>query len=315
MTGTRARPFTGVGLTWGRASIVCGLATAIGCAQPSARPTPTTESTDAGPTALAGRAPTAQSELRAAIVEAEAERYENALQRCRAAIAKDPNLEHAYLLMGSVCGVIKRIDCEREAYQAGLKALPDSVELLKSLGLLHLQQGEPALAVVQYERARDLTGGRDAATLADLAYAYVYVERLDEAGALARQAVAIDAQCFACWMSLGQASLSGRRFDDAVDAFGRAQRLEPDDTDAARGQAKALLLAGRFDEAAAIYERLIDQFPEDGRLRVQAAQVAMKRGRFAKAVHLLEPVVRDNPNRPQLRALLDEARLQAGRRP
>ncbi|MEO1337123.1 MAG: tetratricopeptide repeat protein, partial [Myxococcota bacterium] len=253
-----------------------------------------------------------QRELQAAIAAAKAGNLDEALQRTRLAIQANPNLEHAYLLNGSVCAMMAKPACEREAYDRGLEALPQSSALLKERALVHLQQGEYADAVQKYEKARAITQDRSADTLADLAYAYIFVDRLAEAKDLADRAVELAPACFTCQMARGQVSLSRRDFSTAVSAFEAAQALLPEDPDAARSVAKAKFLNGEIEAASVLYERLVKNQPDDGRLRVQAAQVAMKAGRYQAAVIHLQVVAAANPHQKKLLEFLAKAQEKAG---
>ena len=256
--------------------------------------------------------PAGQAELQAAIAAANAEDLTLALAKSREAIQKNPNLEQAYLLAGSICGIQGQLECEQESYEAGLVALPKSSALLRERATLHLQQGEVAEAVAKYEEANRLTGHKSPEVLAELAYAYVYVDRLDEAKTLADRAVQLDARCFPCRMAAGQVNLSKKNFPAAIASYEAARNLQPDDPDAARSEAKARFLDGQLDAASSMYEALVKASPDDGRLRVQAAQVAMKAGRFQDAVGHLKVVAAANPTQKKLLEFLAQAQTKAG---
>ena len=252
-----------------------------------------------------------QAELESAIKAAKGGDLDLAIKRSNDAIEKNPNLEHAYLLLGSSCAMKQDLDCERAAYERGLEALPRSAALKRELGLWYLQQGDIPKAVTNYEAAHELSGGKDAGTMADLAYAYVYAGRLDEAETLAARAVKLDGKCFTCAMSLGQARLTKRDFAGAVEAYESARTLEPKSSDAQHSLAKAYFLAGKHDEAARLYEDLIRARPDDYRLRVQTAQVAMARKRYREAVEHLQVVAEANPKQKPLLELLLQAQTKA----
>ena len=275
------------------------------------------ESSYAGPLPTSGsprgsRRSKGQTDLNAAIVAAKAGDLAAALSKCRASIQKDAKLEHAHLLAGSICGMQRNLDCERDAYDVGLRALPESAELLKARALVHLQDGEHEDAVKKYERALAVSTVKSAETLADLAYAYVYVDRLTDAKALASRATALDPKCFSCWMAAGQVHLSSREFGDATLAFARARSIAPTDPDARRSEAKARFLAGDVVKAADLFEALVRDFPDDERLRMLAAQVAMKAERFGDAVRHFEMVLQRHPNEEKLLRRLAEAQRKAG---
>ena len=246
------------------------------------------------PSIAPGRAP-GQAELEAAVAAAKAGQLDQGYERCLAALKKNPNLEHAYLLAGSICAMKGDVVCERQQYEDGLNALPRSSALLRERGLLHLQEGQYAEAVAKYELATEITGGRSPEALADLAYAYVYVDRLKEADVLAKTATSLDPKCFTCQMALGQVKLSNKDFPAAVAAFAAARDLRPKDPDARRSEAKAHFLAGQVEQAGTLYEALVAEYPDDGRLLVQAAQVAMAAGRHSDAVTHLTKVAGREP--------------------
>lgn len=253
-----------------------------------------------------------QAELEAAIAAAKANDLDQAIQRANAAIEKNPNLEHAYLLLGSSCGMKDDLQGERAAYERGLEALPRSAAIRRELGLLLLQVGEVEQAVKRYEEANDLTGGQDPEYMADLGYAYVFAGRLQEAVDLSSRALKLDERCFTCAMTLGQAKLTSRDFPGAVAAYGTARQLDPSSDDAQLGLAKAHFLAGQVGPAGDLYEAMVQAHPEDGRLRVQAAQVAMAAKRYKDAVKHLEVVAAANPDEKPLLELLLEAQTKAG---
>ena len=251
-----------------------------------------------------------QTELRRAIAAAQADRLDRALELSRSALEKDPTLERGYLLAGSLCGLKQDLACEAAFYDRGLKALPGSAELMTARALLHLQQGEYDRAVTLYERAIRIEEKAD--TLADLAYAYVYVDRLQDAHKLAQRAVRLDDTCFACWMALGQVELSRRAFPTSLQAFQRARALRPDDPDASRQVAKALFLTGQRGRASALYESLVAASPSDLRLRLQAARVAIETERFDDATKHLRAAQAAQPEQDRLLKLLAKAQREAG---
>lgn len=247
----------------------------------------------------------AQTDLKRAIRAARAGDMATTAEACEAAITHDPQLEHAYLLLGSSYALRGQADKEAEVYRRGLKALPRSSAILREQGLLYMRAGLYPEAVGAYEQARELAQEPDPTLDADLAYAYLFVKRVDEARALAIKAYTDTPSCFACAMSYGQVCLSTKDYPHAVEAYARARALQPKDVDARRSHAKALFLAGQAAPALAIYRSLVVADPADARLKVQASQVAMAAGEPAEAAAYLQPLVADNPgSAPLLERLL-----------
>lgn len=239
---------------------------------------------------------------------------ESAITGAEAAIAENPRLEGAYLFLGSACAMQRVPACERRAYGRGLAALPHSARLHRELGLLELGEGRVAHAVARYERALELAGPDQAEYLADLAYAYVYASRLDEAEPLARRAIALAPRCFTCLMAHAQVKLSQKAYGAAAASYRTATQVAPGSTDARHGLAKALFLDGDLDASADLYDALVSDAPRDYRLRVQAAQVAMGRARYREAADFLAPVAVANPKERKLLELLFEAQTKGGDR-
>src|SRR5687768_15609484 len=103
--------------------------------------------------------PPGQAELEAAMAAARKEDLDAAIERSKAAIDKNPQLENAYLLYGSSCGLKEDLACESDAYRQGLQALPNSASLKKAMALVHLQKNEMEQAIGMLEEVND---GKDA---------------------------------------------------------------------------------------------------------------------------------------------------------
>lgn len=249
--------------------------------------------------------------LEEAIAAAKDGRLDETIEKCDRALSENPKLEHAYLLKGSACAMKGDAACERTTYAAGLEALPVSAALLREMGLSLLSEERYTEAIEHLERAGRAIERPAPEYDADLAYAYVFVNRLEEAEFLARRAFDASQACFPCAMSLGQVLLARKKFGEAVSAYQAASKLAPSDPDAARSLAKAHFLAGDYTASSEIYEALVKADPDDGRLRVQAAQCALKATRYQDAVRHLEVVLGANPDDPKLLELLLEAQTRA----
>lgn len=233
-----------------------------------------------------------------------AERY------ARLAAESAPDTEEAYLLWASCCEQRGDLACAKEAYDAGLEANPASPSLLRESGLLALQAGDVETAVQRFEAS--LSREDSPQTKSDLAFAYLFQDRPDDADALTEEVVREAPGCFTCWMARGEVLTRLGRHEDAVDAYQRAAGLEPGDLDAKAGLAKASYRAGDAGASLALFEELVESAPDDLRLRVQAAQVAMAAGQPARAVEHLQVVASALPEDPGVLNALLEAQRAAG---
>ncbi|MEQ9495881.1 MAG: tetratricopeptide repeat protein [Deltaproteobacteria bacterium] len=249
-------------------------------------------------------------ELEAAIAAAKRNDLETTITQCRAAIEKNPNLEQAYLLLGSACSLNDDADCERQAYADGMAALPTSVALHAEAGFLALQEGRNADAVANYERARGLTDGKNSDVLAHLAYAKGLGGDMKAALDLAKQASADD-KCGRCAAIHGRLLLASKDVPGAITQLERAHRITPDDLDAASQLAKAYYLGGRVDDALSTYAKLVEA-TKDPSLTSEYAIVLMKAKRYKEAATQLDTLTQAFPKEKSLWERLYEAQKKAG---
>lgn len=225
------------------------------------------------------------------------------------AAAADPELEEAYLLWASCCEQLGDLACAKAGYDAGLENISGSATLLRESGLLALQAGDVETAVQKLEAS--LSREPSPQTKTDLAFAYLFSEREEDADALTAEVVGEAPECFTCWMGRAEVLTRLGQHPGAVDAYRRAAGLEPDDVDAKAGLAKALFRTGDAMASLALFEQLVAAEPQDVRLRVQAAQVASAAGKPDRAVEHLEVVAELMPDDPQVQQALQKARDEA----
>lgn len=307
-----------------RLSLAVGLVCIVGCAgSSSSEPAPAADgppktATRARPKPrLPGRggprvAAPGTTELELAVAAAKAGELDVAIQKSRDAIAKNPRLERAHLLLGSSCSMVGNDACEAAAYEAGLEAIPTSVALQREMGFLLLRQGQVDEGVRRLEAARNAKTPVEPELLADLAFAYKMAGRLEDARRTVDAATAAAPNCVACLLASGEVALAERDFGGAEAAFAAAVQKDPANADARRSEAKAVFLAGDTERAADLYLDLAKKAPEDLRLQVQAGQVLMKAKRNKEAVTRLQAAAELLPDEPKLLSLLADAQAAAG---
>ncbi|MCK6547804.1 tetratricopeptide repeat protein [Myxococcota bacterium] len=305
-----------------RALVAPGLVTLAlhGCAstKPAEQPdTPPAEVKPSRPIQRPGQGPrsAAGKELDAAIKAANAGDLDGAITSANAAIAKDPNLEKAYLLLGSACSMKDDLTCEKDAYDRGTTALPMSAALLAERGLLLLRTGDAKGAVADLERANELTKSNDPKIMADLAFAYAFVDRLDDGASLAAKARKLDPKSFDAASAHGEVLLRKRDGKGAEEAFRAALALTEDaevKRQLNRQLALALALDGRYADALAIHDQLIAADAEDPVLRALAAEALLKLDRPKDAQKHMEVAVKLAPKDARFWSLLLETQQRAG---
>ncbi len=230
-----------------------------------------------------------------------------AIDRSKAAIEKNPQLENAYLLYGSSCAM-KQDACEVDAYTKGLEALPTSAALKKAMALVHLEKNEMDQAIKMLEEVND---GKDPDVMADLAYAYIFVDRADDGEKLASKALELDPKCFQCNMTLGQIHLGRKQYDQAIESYDRASQLVPDDPAPKRKIAQATYLSGKTKEALVLYAAEVDRNADDDELRFEYAKALLGAKKGKEAIPQIEKLLAKNADEPNLLKLLLKAQEQA----
>ena len=238
---------------------------------------------------------------------------DGAAAAAREAAALDPRLEEAYWLLGSLCSLRADAAGARAAYADGLGQLPASSALHHAVGMLELEGGALPMAVAALERAHELTGGKSAEIGSDLAYAYVFVERLDDAERLAGGARKADPKSFAAAYTHGEVLLRKRKAALAVAAFEAALQITPNEPSARRRLAAAHAANGDAAAALTIYDALrAGPSASDPRIHAAAAGVLLELGRASEAVSAMQAAIRLAPDNPRLLELLLHTQEQAG---
>lgn len=266
------------------------------------------------PSRLPGRGQTrpGQAELDAALAAAGRGELESAVQQSEAAIAANPRLEQAYLLIGTSCALQGNDACEASAYGRGLEVLPASLPLQREMGFFLLRQGKVSEGVTRLESARASTPTPPPELIADLAVAYKIAGDLEKAHETADAAVEASATCVPCYLAQGEVAFAEKDFAAAEAAYASAAEQDPSNVEARRGQAKAAFLAGDVARSAELYASLAEQAPGDVRVRVQTGQVMMAAKRPRDAVVHLRAALELLPGEPKLLELLAAAQEAAG---
>jgi tetratricopeptide (TPR) repeat protein len=252
--------------------------------------------------------PPGQAELEAAMAAARKNDLDLAIERAKAAIEKNPQLENAYLLYGSSCGLKQDLACESDAYQRGLESLPNSAALKKAMALVHLEKNEMDRAISMLEEVND---GKDVGVMSDLAYAYIFVNRIEDGEKLASKALQVDPKCFQCNMTLGQIHLSRKEFDKAISSYQAAIELEPQDPGPKQKLAQATYLAGKKGEAVSLYASLVESNADDENIRFEYAKVLLGNKDGKGAAVQIAKLLEKHPDDKDLLKLLLKAQQEA----
>jgi len=144
--------------------------------------------------------------------------------------------------------------------------------------------------------------------------AYLSLKKYDLALADIEAALAVHPSDSELWRNAGATRLEMRDYDAALDAFSRAQRLEPGSYEAAYGAALALQFSGRTGQALKQFEnslanaRSAEQrymvYSGRGALYFQVKNYAGAEAEFSRAAAIM-------PANPQARGNLEAARIES----
>lgn len=256
--------------------------------------------------------PPGETELASARAAAEAGDLTESIAQARAAIAANPQLEEAYLFLGNACGLAGDTTCEGAAYDDGLTALPNSAALMRERGLFLVQSGAFEEAIAQLEALRKRSAKPSPPLLADLSAAYRNAGQLDQARAMANEALRLDSTCGECHLASGLVAFEANDYAAAETAFAAASRYLPDNLRARVLLAKAVYFGGDAPRAANMYLELVEAAPDSIELRVEAAKLLLKVDRPADAALQLEAAATYLPGEPALQEMLAKVYSMAG---
>jgi Flp pilus assembly protein TadD len=192
-----------------------------------------------------------------------------------------------------------------QVYQQILTAVPSHPEAMHMMGVLLLQMGQPAQALVWIERAIEAPGSAADGALAEFhvhrAHALLALGRAADAALACRAALRIKRGSAEAYQALGHALIDGGNHADALKAYQEAARLGPNLPDVLNNLGTALHHEDRLEEAARTLNRAHAREPRDPSILVNLSTVLRDLGRFAEAESRLAAALRVAPGDPAAR--------------
>jgi tetratricopeptide (TPR) repeat protein len=168
-----------------------------------------------------------------------------------------------------------------KAYERGLAVEPRNVELLNSLGFALFQQGKSKEAVAALEKALEVDPKHWKAHN-NLALAAIDIGELEVAEAHYRESLAIKPQP-AIYNDLGFVLEREGLHEEAVEAYRKAVKLDPDSASANYNLGSFLARSGKFAEAERHLRAAIEADPTNAAAHQALAQVLESLGRTDEA--------------------------------
>ena len=188
-----------------------------------------------------------------------------------------------YLSLGALFFQRGYLDQAQAAFQQALRDDPSSAEAFYGIGSVYLNQNQNALARETFERVVKLTAN--------------YPDTLPDA-----------------WNNLGVIATREQRFDDSVECFQEALRVNPHHLLALDNLGNAYRSEKRWDDARSVLERALQIAPQDPEANYSLGMVLAQANDTGKAYEYLERALQARPAYPEALNNLGILYLRTGRR-
>jgi tetratricopeptide (TPR) repeat protein len=179
-------------------------------------------------------------------------------------VASAPDAPLGYLFLGNLAVIAEDFETALHAYERGIKACPDTVELLRGMGecALRLERFDEALAA--FHRVVSVES-REPLSHHDLGRVREAQRRFADAVRHYDRAIALDSDFIPSALALGVIYRTMRQWDAALDVFERAVVASPDNPQAIALLASSVLQHGDVERARLLFiktNELAPGFPE-----------------------------------------------------
>jgi arylsulfatase A-like enzyme/Tfp pilus assembly protein PilF len=236
---------------------------------------------------------------------------DDAIAKVKQALAADPEIVEAYMLLGNFLKKAKRPDEAVAAYKQALSRDPEHQGALFSLALAYKDQGKLAEAQAGFERARSLDprNGKVLWQLADLE-----LQRGDskKAESVIRDALTQKVDEHRFLLKLGESQIESKQYDEAEKSLKRALEKKPKLQTAWYNLGLVYEEKGMIPQAIAAYEAELAQNEKAYRAAFNLAKLLQKAGRLDEAVARYRKAVEVQPDFGTGQLYLAKALLDTG---
>ena len=184
-------------------------------------------------------------------------------------------------------------------YETIAKLKPRDLETHVLLGQLYGLSHDSAKAEEQFKAAASIDAGSEEAAL-NLARLYTEQGQLDKA---AQVLAGVPADDRSARVNFALAGIYDqlKRPKDAVAAYRAVLAEDPDNNDAKKGLAQALLASGSTDEAAKVYSQILKSDPQDAQALIRDAEIDRQAGRYDESLTKLKKAEAQAPDNIELK--------------
>jgi len=245
-------------------------------------------------------------------------RIREAVSTAQEQVKKNPNDVAAHELLGKVylrslgdmqsqqAGQMLQLAIAEYEKLAQLK--PNDVETKLLLGQLYSLNHESVKAEAQFKAAQKIDGGSEDVALNMFRLYSEQGEFKRAADMLA--AIPVEDRSPRIELALGSAYDQLKQTKDAIAAYRRSLDQDPDNVDAERGLANALLTDGQLDEAQKIFTDIVTAEPQDAQSQIHLSEIQRRQGHYDQALETLKkakPMAPDSLELSYNEALLYDA--------
>lgn len=233
-------------------------------------------------------------------------RIREAVSACQNQITRHPEDAEAHQLLGRIylrsLGDMQgpqsgdMLKLALKEYETIARLKPNDLETRLLLGQLYGLNHDPALAEKEFKEAQRIDGTSEDVVL-NIARLYTEQGEMNKA-VDALTAIPEDDRSARTELALAGIYDTLKRPKDAAAAYKRSLDQDPDNADAKRGLANALINAGQVDAAGKVYEDLVKTDPQDAQSLIRAADIERREGHYDEALATLKKakaIVSDNP--------------------
>jgi eukaryotic-like serine/threonine-protein kinase len=228
-----------------------------------------------------------------------------AVHQAQKAIALDPHSAEAYGALAEAYEADGRTNDALTAIQRAIDLAPDSWRWPLQLGNFQVAAGNLKEAVSQYQRAVDLSKDNPMAYY-DLGVANTQLGKLSEAEANLRESSRLEPYVDT-YSALGALAELGGKFDDAAALYKKAIQLDADNYQAWGNLGSAYLWGGSHEQAMQAYRKAAElanaqqsKSPDDPRLAVLLAGYYASSGQGEKSPVLIRKALALSPDDPKI---------------
>ena len=235
-------------------------------------------------------------------------RVDEGIRKVREALAADPNIVEAYLMLGNMNAKAKRDSESLAALQKALALDPDNQSAAFNLALAYKTAGRTEAAEAGFERVLALNP-RDPKARYQLADIWMQRREFPRAEAALERAVADNVERSAFLTKLAECYIELKRYDEAERSLLDALKSKPDQPMAHYDLGLIHEARGEPAKAIAAYEAEIARNPKTYQAHFNLAKLLTAAGRRAEAVRRFEQAVDANPEFGSGYLYLAKARL------